>query len=1060
MGGLSNLFTRNPRLTVLVVGLVLVAGLSAFRSLARQEDPTLTRRFGDVTTFFPGASAQRVETLVTEELEEKLLELSEVQELESLSRTGVSVIRIELADQYEEEDVDEIWSKVRDKIGDAALEFPSGVLPPEFEDRTSTAVTLLVGLVWDQDGPPQLDILTRLAEQLENQLRNVPHTRETRLYGEADEEIRVTVDRFALASVGLTAADVSSAIARADSKVPAGQLRHGESDLLIEVAGELTSLERIRRVPVRRRDDGRLLRVGDLARVEKAVRQPPESEALLDGRRGVAVSATMESDRRVDRWAGRARAVVEEFRRSAPRGVEVRTLFDQSRYTQERLGTLAQNLVLGAGIVIAVLFVMMGTRSAVIVGSALPLTVAMVLAELNLLGVPLHQTSVTGLIIALGLLIDNAIVVVDDYNDYLRAGLAPAEAVARTVRHLFVPLLASTLTTVLAFLPIVLMPGGAGEFVGPISIGVGLSVVSSFLLAMTVIPALAAFATGRRASREGGGFWRHGLRPGRLAPLYRRSLDLCIARPWVGVVASCVLPAAGFVASTTLVEQFFPPNDRNQFQIQLVLPSHASLAETGRHARRARRLVDGHDGVLESHWFVGTTTPRVFYNMFANERGVSSFAGAFVTTGSAATTERLMPALQRELIEAFPGARVIALPFEQGPPFEAPIEVRVVGPDLETLRALGEELRAVLARTRDVTFTTAKLRSGEPKLLLVPDEDEAGLAGLRLVDIAGQLDASLEGATGGSVIEATEEIPVRVRVGDGERDTLRGIGAGHLLPPERGTAPASARSLPGVPLAAVADVELVPELAGITRRNGERTNTVQAFLEPYSLIASSLADFQRRLEASSFRLPPGYRLELGGENEQRSDAMAKLMAFALPLFVLMAMTIVLSFDSFRMAGIIFTVALLSVGLALLGVWIFGYPMGFLAIVGTMGLVGLAINGGIVVLSALRASEAARRGRPEAIREVVTGATRHILSTTLTTIGGFIPLIVMGGRFWPPLATAIAGGVGGAAILSLYLVPSMFVWVTRSDRRRAERRPEAPRADGPATAHPAQQPSSG
>jgi len=399
---MANLFFRNTRLTILVVGLVLVAGAVSLQSLARQEDPTLTRRFGTVTTFFPGASALRVESLVTEKLESRLQELHEIDELDSLSRTGVSVIQIDLADEYGADDVDEIWSKVRDKLSDAAVELPIGATEPEFEDRTSTAVTFLASLVWEGEGAVPMGLLSRLAEELENRLRNVPGTRETELFGEAEEEVLVSVDPLALSSASLTARDVSNAIARADAKMPAGLLRNASNDVLLEVGGELESLARIREVPLRREADGRFLRVGDIADVRKAEREPPSTVALPHGRRGVVVAATMETPRRVDTWAARARAVAEDFRSEVPEGVAFEILFDQSGYTEERLGTLVGNMLMGATIVVGVLLFFLGWRSALIVASALPLTVLAVLAQMNWLGVPLHQTSITGLIIALG----------------------------------------------------------------------------------------------------------------------------------------------------------------------------------------------------------------------------------------------------------------------------------------------------------------------------------------------------------------------------------------------------------------------------------------------------------------------------------------------------------------------------------------------------------------------------------------------------------------------------------------------------------------------------------
>ncbi len=1022
----GELFYRSFRLTLLSVGLVLVAGFSALHRLPRQEDPTLSRRFGIVTTFLPGASARRVETLVTDPIEEELGELHELKEIQSFSRTGVSLVTVELEDRYGEEDVDAIWSKARDRIEDARRRLPPEASSPRFEDRTTVATTVVVGLVAEPGAVVDRALLTRLAEELESRLETLPHTRETDLYGEAEEEIRVIADPDRLAALALAPGDLARALARADAKSPAGAIQHDASELPLDLAGELDSIQRIRSVPVRFFPDGRVLRVGDVARVERAERSPPASLALVDGRPGVLVSATMNPGFRVDHWAARARRAIADFEGELPRGVVLRTLFDQSVYTEERLSALARNLGLGAAIVGAVTVLSLGLRSATVVSAALPLSLAMALAGMQVLGVPLHQTSVTGLIIALGLLIDNAIVVVDDLAARLRTGSAPGEAVREGVRHLFVPLLASTLTTAFAFLPIVIAPGPVGEFVGPISTGVILSVGSSFLLSMTVIPSLAARLR-VAVSGDAAPWWRGGLRSAWLLRRYRSLLDLVIARPAVGLAVSLVLPVAGFAAAPLLGEQFFPPNDRNQFQVQLRLPSGSSIEETRRAALRATNLLLEQPEVTEAHFVVGDSPPRVFYNMIDAEEGVASFAGGFVTTRSAEATESLLPRLQRELRAAFPEAMALALPFEQGPPFRAPIEVRVVGPDVDLLRELGDDLRRRLSEVRAVTYTATGLAPGEPKVELVPDEDAVRAAGLALRDVAEQLRTALDGVTGGTVLEGTEEIPVRVQApADYRRDPTRVLSAAVVppgLPP-----PVQPTPIAAPPLAALARARLVPELGGIARRNGERQNTVQAFLEPYALISASLDDLRARLAERPVELPAGYRLEFGGEDEERAEALSSMLAYAGPLFVVMAGTVILSFDSFRLASVIFAVGGLSVGLALLGVFLFGHPLGFLAIVGTMGLVGLSINGAIIVLAALRADPRARSGDPDAIREVVVAATRHILATTLTTIGGFVPLIVFGGRFWPPLATAIAGGVAGSAILSLILVPALFVWL--------------------------------
>lgn len=1033
----SSLFYRNPRLTALTLGLIIVAGWLAFSSLGRQEDPALTRRFATVVTFLPGADALRMESLVSEPIEERLREVPEIKEINSDSRAGTSLIRVELHDYVMIPD--QIWSKARNKLTEAEAVLPPGTSKPDLQDRSSTAVTVVVGLTWDQPGEPQVDILTRLAEDLENRLLNIPGTRETDVHGEIDEEVLVELDAVAVSSLNLTVAEVAQTIRLADAKVAAGQIRNATNDLTIEVTGELESITQIGDLPIKQRPDGQIVRLRDIATVKKGMRDPPRSLALIAGKRGVMVDAEMEAGGRIDLWSARAEKVIDEFAADLPRGIKHSVVFDQNVYSSARLFELGANMVLGAGVVMGVLLITLGWKSALLVGAALPLSVLMVFIGFNLIGMPLHQTSMVGIIVSLGLLIDNAIVVVDDYNAARRDGHSPGEAITETISHLFVPLFASTLTTCLAFAPIFLAPGGAGEFVGPLAIGVIMAISSSFFLAMTVIPALAGYVTTEDdvdPHREEQ-WWRDGYVYQPLADAYRRSIRLILRIPIIGVAVSVVLPIIGFMMAGSLEQQFFPANDRDMFQIQVFLPAQTSLAETRDVVEDIREELNSHESVIDSFWVIGDPAPRVFYTMTNSSEGLASYAGAFVRTTSGQDTLKYLPEIQNNLRNRFPNATILAVPFEQGPPADAPVEVRVVGPDLDQLREEGEKLRAILHRTSGVTYTIAKLSGGQPKLSVVANEDEAKNAGLQAVDIARQLDSAFEGVIGGSVVEATEELLVRVRVNSGSRGEIDDIRSEYILPTIRG--PLAGQAMPGVPLTAIADIGLVPELAGITRRNGERTNTIQAFLVPFELPAEALAEFRGHMEEAGYEPPRGYRFEFGGDAENQSEALGSFAAFAGPLLVLMAASIILSFNSFRYAGIVFAVAFLSVGLALWGVWLFGHPLGFVAIVGTMGLVGLAINGAIIVLSALRANDAARTGDVDAAEQVVIDATRHIISTTLTTIGGFLPLILFGGRFWQPMATGIAGGVGGSAILALYFTPALFMFIARREARRDEER---------------------
>jgi multidrug efflux pump subunit AcrB len=978
-------------------------------------------------TRFPGASAERVESLVTEKIEDKLQEIEEIDQINSTSRAGISVVFVELKDTII--DVDEVWSRLRDRLDDVAPTLPQGVLEPEFNDTDNEidAYTIIAALTWEPGSAAPYAILRRLAEQLEDDMRALPGTKNTKLFGDPQEEILVEVESPQLTTLGLTSADIAREVSRSDAKVAAGQLRGSRHDLLIEVEGELESLQRVRRTPIRIGTQGQVVQLGDIATVTKTIAEPPSDLAIIDGRPGIAVAVRMEATQRIDRWAQRARHTLDGFEKRLPRGIGLQLIFDQSHYVETRLQHLQMNLFFGAVLVVLVIFFMMGWKSALLVGLALPLSSLMVLTGMHLLGIPIHQMSVTGLIIALGMLIDNAIIVVDDVRKRLGQGTAPAQAVAQSVRHLFVPLLGSTLTTVLAFMPLVLMPGGAGEFVGPIGMSVILALFSSLFVALTVVAALSGNLQRSVDVAQKAAWWRAGFSHPWLTRVYSRTLRHIFARPALGVVLALLLPIFGFLKSLELEEQFFPPSDGDQFQIQFTLPSQASLEQTQAYVREARDVLRQHLEVKHVHWFVGGNAPKFYYNMFSGQSDAAFFAQALVQLRSAKETTQVIRTLQDEMDQRFPAARVIVKQLEQGPPFDAPIEIHLYGPDLERLRELGERVRADLAQVPDVIHTQATLSDGVPKLWLQLDEEEARLAGLDNVGVAEQLQTTLEGAMGGSLLEATEELPVRVRTTDLRRRELTEIASLDLLP-----LTSSARANTdgnGIPVTAIGKLGLIPELSSITHRDGERFNTVQGFITAGVLPAKVLGQLKERLQATNFELPPGYRYEFGGESGERDTAVGNLLASVGVLMVLMAATLVLSFNSFRMAFIIAAVAGLSAGLALGSLWVFGYPFGFMAIVGTMGLVGIAVNDAIVVLAALRQHPQARLGDAEAVQEVVLDETRHVLSTSITTIAGFTPLLIAGGGFWPPLAVAISGGVAGATVLGLYFVPSAYLLFT-------------------------------
>ncbi|MEM6672007.1 MAG: efflux RND transporter permease subunit [Planctomycetota bacterium] len=1026
---LSNLFYRSPRLLALTLMLILTAGFASYQLLPRAEDPELTARNAQIFTAFPGADAERVEALVTDVVEDMLAEFEEIKEIKSVSRAGLSTVAIELHDALNE--VDEVWSKIRDDLGDVAALMPDGASEPDFVEFELAAYTLMVGLTWELDSAPERAILGRIAEDLADDLRAVPGTNDVVVHGEPEEEVLVELDTGRLAALGLDARTVADAIARSDAKVAAGEVSGAGNELQLEVSGEIQSLERVRSIVVARGVNGSaFVRVGDIAEVTKAERTPRRAVALIDGAPGIMVSGRMETGRRVDVWADRAKIVANDAIAALPHGIRGEILFDQSKYTNERLSDLIFNFLLGAALVMVVLFFTMGWRSALVVGSALPLTTLMVLQGLRTLEVPLHQMSVTGMIIALGLLIDNAIVVVDEVRHRLTSGETRRGAVSHAVRHLAVPLLGSTLTTCMAFAPIALMPGGAGEFVGPIAISVILAVASSFLLALTVTPTLAALLDRLVPSRNKDGFFQRGLYFPALDGLYERALTFLYRRPALGIGIALVAPIVGLLAAPRLPEQFFPPADRDQFNVQFYLEPTASIEATEDLARRAREIALEHPRVERVHLFVGESGPKYYYNLVETQRDAAFYAQALMQLDGPEDSISVVRDVQAALDRALPGAVVLAQQIEQGPPFDAPVELHLYGPEFSTLREYGEKIRLVLTRMPNVTHVRSTLDGGAPKLRLQLDDEAARLAGVDNVGVADALELGLAGAAGGSLIEATEELPVRVRAEKGQREDVDRVSTLEIATPSGWTN-----------LASLGELELVPETASIAHRNRRRVLTTQGFLTAGTLPSQVLADFLTALDAEGIELPRDYELEVGGESAKRDEAVGNLAGSAALLLVLMAASLVLTFNSFRLAGVIGAVGILSVGLALLAVAVYGAPFGFMTIVGAMGLIGIAINDSIVVLAALRENPMACSGEIESTVRVVRRSTRHVLSTSLTTMAGFAPLIAAGGGFWPPLAVAIAGGVAGATLIAVTFIPTAHILVARRLARRRERREE-------------------
>ncbi|MEZ6138524.1 MAG: efflux RND transporter permease subunit [Pirellulaceae bacterium] len=1015
-------FLNNPRLVLMTILLSVASGVMALITLPRIEDPILTPRFGAVTTVFPGATVERIESLISRKLEEELSDLAELKEVFSYSRPGVSLVIIELRDDVHKQDVPNAWVKVRERIDAAYLKMPPSSGEPDLEELDAKANALLVALKWTHASPPSYSMMHRLAKRLQEKLDQIPATQKTSLFGDSQEEIIVELDPESANSLGLTASEISAMIAGFDAKLPAGRIQGPSADLAIEVSGSLETLTRLNRTPIRKDANGAIVELGDIATVTRSTPNPPPAKALIAGLPGIVVGAQVRDEARIDWWNREAINSLNQFRNNLPDGIELEVIFDQLPYVEGRFTQLLSNFLLGGCAVFIATLIFLGWRSAVITSVTMPLTCLVVLSMLMCMGIPLHQMSVSGLVIAMGLLIDNAIVVTDKIEQKLRAGNELSQAILESCRFLAAPLIGSTLTTVFSFAPIALMPGATGEFVGTIAVSTILAVVISIGFSLTVVPALAKLLLKGHTTKHNAL-----INPFHLPEIVLRSVLAGLLRfPRLSLGLTMLLPIAGLMLSPHLEEQFFPPADRDQFQIQLELAANASMSETEALAKEIRQVALEDPRIEQVHWFLGESAPAFYYNIIPDKSNLPNFAQALVKCRSGEHPRDVIANLQEIVIDRFPQAHCVVRQLEQGPPFSAPIEILVLGNDLQKLKQLGERIRLVLSQTPRVNHSRSEMQESIPKAMIDVDDQAAYLAGYDSASIAEILSLTLDGSTGGTIQEGTEEIPIRVRMPHQKRGDLNNVLSLHLQ--ERLVSTGTSHQ--GIPVSAISDVRLSQFSGGILRENGKRCNEIHAFIPAGVLPATVLKDFKRRLYESGFELPTGYELKYAGAAGEQETALGNLMAYVVILGVATVATLVLSTNSFRLAFLVCLVAVTSVGFSIAALWFAGLPFGFMAILGTVAMKGVAINDSLCILAAIQADERARLGSISRMVEVIFENARHVFLTSTSTLAGFLPLYLAGGDFWPPLAICIAAGVLGATFLALFLVPCGYLVLYR------------------------------
>ena len=1041
---------RHPQMVWLIVVALLVTGVSCLSVMPRLEDPVLKQRVGVITLTLVGGDASEIEMSVVVPVEAWLQEFSDIQKVRSNTRANVTNIVVELADRVTEPD--SVWSAIERKLQANSGQLPEGCSSPElaiFPLKAFAAIVAVIPSVDDTgDDTQESDSLRseyQVALELKRRLLGIAGTESIQIFGAVEEQLAIEVVPETLAATGLSTGMIAQQI-KASQSAPGGNLQKGGQRMSVEVQKETDAIKRLQNLPITVPGTTNTSRLGDLANLSLSPVQPSPDLAIVNGRDAIVLGVMVDNQKRVDLWTDQCQNEIDKLVSQSSDDFLVEPLFLQSDQIRQRMDGLLKNLAIGTVAVVLIVFLFMGWRCMLVVAVSLPLSACVVVFGLRFLGIPIHQMSVTGLIVSLGLLIDNAIVMVEEVRSRIYLGKRPVEAITESTRHLGLPLLGSTLTTILTFLPIATMPGPSGEFVGSLAVSVILSISASLILAFTIVPPMVTLL-GVDSTRDS--FMNYGLRSGWLGKCYRKSLEFTFRAPILGLLLGIAFPAFGFWVSGQLQKQFFPATDRAQLQIELDLPTAANLKSVRRSVDKVREIVKADAAIKNQHWFLGRSAPTFYYNVVPRRQSTPNYAQAFVDLESNQNIDGLVNRLQEKIDSQVLNARVIVRKLEQGPPFDAPVELRILGEDLRLLEELGNQVRGLLASHPQVTHTRADLGDKDPRLKLEIDSNLATQNGVSDNELSRFLFSSLEGAEAGDFVHQGLSVPARVLVDWSEGSVINSLMAMPVTfsKPGRSTSaapnPASASKPTPVSLGVVADFRLDANVGTIIRHNGQRVNEVKAYLRAGVLPADALATLKEKLRTSDITFPTGYRLEIGGESEKRSEAISTLVANIAVIVTLMIVTLVAVLGSVRLAMVIAAVAGLVMGLAPLALYCFGYPFGFMAIVGTMGLIGVAINDSIVVLAAIREKSmdtemplGGERSVPVELAEVVGGSTRHILATTFTTMIGFLPLVLSGGKFWPPLAIVMSVGVGGATLLALYFTPSLYLLLHRGQLNRS------------------------
>jgi multidrug efflux pump subunit AcrB len=989
---------RHRSFVIYLMMVSMIGGVLAYARLGRDEDPPFVIKTMIVTAAWPGATIEDTMQQLTDRLERTLQETPHLDFIRSSTSPGRVVIFVNLKGDTPASAVPDVWYDVRKNIGDMRHTLPQGVVGPFFNDQFGDTYGLIYGFT--ADGFTERE-LRDYVEEVRSRLLQVPDVSKIEEIGAQDERIFVEFSMQQLAGLGIDRSALIAALRAQNVVSPAGVIETGDEKIALRVSGAFESEQAI--LNVNFVSNGRLIRLRDIAQVHRGYVDPPQPMFRVNGKPAIGLGIAMREGGDILTLGRNIQAAMRKITEDLPVGIQPVLVADQAQVVNHAISDFSASLWQAIIIIMVVSFVSLGVRAGAVVALTIPLTLAMVFPVMELAGIDLQRLSLGALIIALALLVDNAMTVIDSMITRMNTGDSKEESAAFSYRTLAFPMLTGSLVTAAGFVPIGFARSSAGEYTFSIFAVVGISLILSWIVAVLFAPLLGVALL--KPKPQAG--------PGRVAEIFRGLLLAAMRLRWltIGVTLACFV--AALLAFPLVPRQFFPPSDRPELLVDVSLPQNASIYATDTSMKRLDKILAGDPDVARWSSYVGRGAIRFYLPMLV-ELPNDFFGQAVVVAKDVEARKRLEARLETELAEQLPGAVTRIAPLGLGPPVGWPVQYRVSGPDISKVRDIALRLASVVSSDADAQRVNYDWMEPARMVRVHIDQDEARLLGLSSAALAQVMNTVITGAPVTQVRDGIFLVGVVARATDEQRLSLNTLRTLQIPLPSGRT----------VPLSQIASFGYAQEYPLIWRRDRVPTLTVRADVAPGSLPETVVDHLAPAVEKLRETLPAGYHIAVGGTVEESANSQASVIAVVPFMLLLMVTFLMIQLHSFSRLFLVLSVVPLGL-IGVIGALLFsGRPLGFVAILGVLSLIGMIARNAVILLEQVEADRAAGMHAWDAVIAASLSRFRPIMLTAVSTVLGMIPIAVT--IFWGPMAFAVMGGLLVGTVLTLIFLPALYV----------------------------------